>query len=102
MKRADCQREEMHLEHRMAQHADGYQTVVSEDEALDHIATYGSGHSESIVSNNETAQKKFQAMVDAACVYVNAPTSFHRWRTVRIGRRLASVPKSLEPADQWH
>lgn len=54
----------------------GIKTVVSEDEALEHIATYGSGHSESIVSNNETAQKKFQAMVDAACVYVNAPTSF--------------------------
>ena len=54
----------------------GIKTVASEDEALDHIATYGSGHSESIVSNNEAAQKKFQAMVDAACVYVNAPTSF--------------------------
>ena len=51
-------------------------TVATEDEALDHIATYGSGHSESIVSGNEEAQKKFQAMVDAACVYVNAPTSF--------------------------
>ena len=51
-------------------------TVASEDEALDHIATYGSGHSESIVSDNQEAQKKFQAMVDAACVYVNAPTSF--------------------------
>ena len=51
-------------------------TVATEDEALDHIATYGSGHSESIVSGNEEAQKKFQAMVDAACIYVNAPTSF--------------------------
>ena len=51
-------------------------TVASEDEALDHIATYGSGHSESIVSNDEAAQKKFKALVDAACVYVNAPTSF--------------------------
>ena len=54
----------------------GIKTVASEDEALDHIATYGSGHSESIVSNNEAAQKNFQALVDAACVYVNAPTSF--------------------------
>ena len=54
----------------------GIKTVASEDEALDHIATYGSGHSESIISNNEAAQKKFQALVDAACVYVNAPTSF--------------------------
>ena len=54
----------------------GIKTVTSEDEALEHIATYGSGHSESIVSNDEAAQKKFQAMVDAACVYVNTPTSF--------------------------
>ena len=54
----------------------GIKTVASEDEALDHIATYGSGHSESIVSNDEAAQKKFQTMVDAACVYVNAPTCF--------------------------
>lgn len=54
----------------------GIKTVASEDEALEHIATYGSGHSESIVSNNKAAQKKFQALVDAACVYVNAPTSF--------------------------
>ena len=54
----------------------GIKTVASEDEALEHIATYGSGHSESIVSNDESAQKKFQMMVDAACVYVNTPTSF--------------------------
>ncbi len=54
----------------------GIKTVCSDDEALDHIATYGSGHSESIVSNNPEVQKKFQMMVDAACVYVNAPTSF--------------------------
>ena len=54
----------------------GIKTVDSEDEALEHIATYGSGHSECIISDNPKAQKKFQAMVDAACVYVNAPTSF--------------------------
>lgn len=54
----------------------GIKTVTSEDEAMEHIATYGSGHSESIVSDNEAAQKKFQMMVDAACVYVNTPTSF--------------------------
>ncbi len=54
----------------------GIKTVSTEDEALEHIATHGSGHSESIVSDDIEAQKKFQAMVDAACVYVNAPTSF--------------------------
>lgn len=51
-------------------------TVDNLDEALEHIATYGSGHSESIVTENEANARKFEAMVDAACVYVNAPTSF--------------------------
>ena len=51
-------------------------TVDSLDEALDHIRKYGSGHSESIVTESEGNARTFQAMVDAACVYVNAPTSF--------------------------
>jgi len=51
-------------------------TVDSLDEALDHIRRYGSGHSESIVTESEDSASKFQALVDAACVYVNAPTSF--------------------------
>ncbi|EKC55730.1 glutamate-5-semialdehyde dehydrogenase, partial [human gut metagenome] len=80
----------------------GIKTVASEDEALDHIATYGSGHSESIVSNDETAQKKFQAMVDAACVYVNAPTSFTDGAQFGLGAEIGISPKSSEPADQWH
>ncbi len=54
----------------------GLKTVNSIDEAIDHIDTYGSGHSESIVTENKEAARKFQAMVDAACVYVNTPTSF--------------------------
>ena len=51
-------------------------TVPSLDEALAHIARYGSGHSESIVTASEEAARRFQREVDAACVYVNAPTSF--------------------------
>lgn len=51
-------------------------TVDSINEALGHIATYGSGHSESIVTENHDNARKFQQMVDAACVYVNTPTSF--------------------------
>ena len=51
-------------------------TIDSLDEALEHIRKYGSGHSESIVTENDGNARKFQAMVDAACVYVNAPTSF--------------------------
>ena len=51
-------------------------TVDSLQEALDHIRKYGSGHSEAIVTENDRTARRFQASVDAACVYVNAPTSF--------------------------
>ena len=51
-------------------------TVDSLSEALDHIRRYGSGHSEAIVTEDPAAARSFQRAVDAACVYVNAPTSF--------------------------
>ena len=51
-------------------------TVSSLSEALEHIACYGSGHSESIITEDEPSARRFQLEVDAACVYVNAPTSF--------------------------
>lgn len=51
-------------------------TVDSLDDALEHIARYGSGHSESIVTENPVTAARFHSEVDAACVYVNAPTSF--------------------------
>ena len=51
-------------------------TVDSLDEALAHIAAYGSGHSEAIVTADQAAAAQFRQDVDAACVYVNAPTSF--------------------------
>lgn len=51
-------------------------TVNSLEEALSHIARYGSGHSECIITEDKDRARVFQTMVDAACVYVNAPTSF--------------------------
>ena len=51
-------------------------TVDSLDEALAHIARFGSGHSECIITENADATEKFLQLVDAACVYANAPTSF--------------------------
>ena len=51
-------------------------TVDSLPEALAHIRQYGSGHSEAIITENAGNARRFQASVDAACVYVNAPTSF--------------------------
>lgn len=46
------------------------------DGAMDHIRRFGSGHSESIVTQNRATAEKFLRGVDAACVYWNAPTSF--------------------------
>ena len=46
------------------------------DQALDHIARYGTGHSEAIVTEDETAAERFTWEVDAAAVYVNASTRF--------------------------
>lgn len=57
-------------------YAMGIKTVSSLEEALEHIDTYGSGHSECIITEDEPTARIFQSRVDAACVYVNAPTSF--------------------------
>ena len=53
------------------------------DEALDHIATYGTRHSEAIVTEDLAAARRFTAEVDAACVYVNASTRFTDGGAVR-------------------
>ena len=50
--------------------------VDSLDDALEHIATYGSGHSEAIITENDAAATRFLDEVDAAAVYVNASTQF--------------------------
>ncbi len=50
--------------------------VENIDEALEHIAKYGTKHSECIVTEDYNAARKFQDCVDAAAVYVNASTRF--------------------------
>ncbi len=50
--------------------------VDSLDEALGHIETYGSGHSEAIVTEDYSAALRFLDEVDAAAVFVNASTRF--------------------------
>lgn len=51
-------------------------TVSSIEEAIEHINTYNTGHSESILTENYTNALKFQDEIDAAAVYVNASTRF--------------------------
>lgn len=50
--------------------------VGSFDEAVEHINTYGTKHSEAIVTNDYTSSQRFLREVDAAAVYVNASTRF--------------------------
>jgi len=51
-------------------------TVTGLEEAMEHIAGYGSKHSECIITENPATATRFQNSVDAACVYVNASTAF--------------------------
>ena len=72
-------------------------TVASLEEALDHIDENGSGHSEAIVTMDEQAARKFQAHVDAACVYWNAPTSFTDGAQFGLGAEIGISTQKLGP-----
>ena len=46
------------------------------DEAIKHINKYSTGHSESIITQNEEHAREFMQRVDSSSVYVNASTRF--------------------------
>ncbi len=72
-------------------------TVCSLDEALEHIDENGSGHSESIITQHEETARQFQAHVDAACVYWNAPTSFTDGAQFGLGAEIGISTQKLGP-----
>ena len=72
-------------------------TVGSLDEALAHIDQHGSGHSEAIITENEQTARQFQAHVDAACVYWNAPTSFTDGAQFGLGAEIGISTQKLGP-----
>ena len=72
-------------------------TVASLDEALEHIDQNGSGHSEAVITMNEQTARKFQAQVDAACVYWNAPTSFTDGAQFGLGAEIGISTQKLGP-----
>ena len=72
-------------------------TVASLEEALAHIDENGSGHSEAIVTMNEETARRFQAHVDAACVYWNAPTSFTDGAQFGLGAEIGISTQKLGP-----
>ena len=69
--------------------------VESLDEALDHIATFGSGHSESIVTGELGAATRFTREVDAAAVYVNASTRFTDGNQFGLGAEMGISTQKL-------
>ena len=67
----------------------GVKVVDSLEEALEHIETYGSGHSEAIVSEDYGAAMRFLDEVDAAAVLVNASTRFNDGGQFGLGAEVA-------------
>lgn len=72
-------------------------TVADIGEALGHINRYGSGHSECIITEDREAARRFQAQADAACVYVNAPTSFTDGAQFGLGAEIGISTQKLGP-----
>lgn len=71
--------------------------VDSLDDAIAHITRYGSGHSECIITQNEDNARRFQQMVDAACVYWNVPTSFTDGAQFGLGAEIGISTQKLGP-----
>ena len=63
--------------------------VDSLDEALSHIETYGSGHSEAIVTENYATATRFTDEVDASAVFVNASTRLNDGGEFGLGAEVA-------------
>ncbi|MBA3809091.1 MAG: glutamate-5-semialdehyde dehydrogenase [Solirubrobacterales bacterium] len=65
------------------------------EEAIEHIARHGSGHSEAIVTRDAAAARRFQLSVDAACVYVNASTRFTDGGEFGMGAEIGNSTQKL-------
>ncbi len=62
--------------------------VQSLEEAIEHINTYGSGHTDTIVTANEASAETFLAGVDSAAVMVNASTRFNDGGQLGLGAEI--------------
>ncbi|MBP5476203.1 MAG: glutamate-5-semialdehyde dehydrogenase [Paludibacteraceae bacterium] len=71
--------------------------VDSLDEAIAFIQQHSSGHSESIITENEEAARRFQREIDAACVYWNVPTSFTDGAQFGLGAEIGISTQKLGP-----
>ncbi len=69
--------------------------VDSLEDAIEHIAAHGTGHSEAIVTRDQAAARRFQLDVDAACVYVNASTRFTDGAEFGMGAEIGNSTQKL-------
>ena len=69
--------------------------VDSVQDAIEHINTHGSGHSEAIVTRDTEAARAFELGVDAACVYVNASTRFTDGGVFGMGAEIGNSTQKL-------
>ncbi|MEG1777391.1 MAG: glutamate-5-semialdehyde dehydrogenase, partial [Angelakisella sp.] len=69
--------------------------VDSLDEATEHIAHYGTGHSEAIVTESYESSRRFVNAVDAAAVYVNASTRFTDGNELGLGAEIGISTQKL-------
>ena len=69
--------------------------VESVDEAIEHVNSYGSGHSEAIVTGSADSAQAFTGGVDAACVYVNASTRFTDGGVFGMGAEIGNSTQKL-------
>lgn len=69
--------------------------VADLDGALEHIARFGSGHTEAIVSPNTANVERFLQSVDAACVVANASTRFHDGGELGLGAEMGIATSRL-------
>jgi len=70
-------------------------TVLSVQEAVEHISVYSSKHSECIISENESTISYFDKMVDAACVYTNVSTAFSDGAQFGLGAEIGISTQKL-------
>ncbi len=69
--------------------------IGSVEEAVDHVNTWGTGHSEAIVTASEEAGRIFTGGVDAACVYVNASIRFTDGFVFGMGAEIGNSTQKL-------
>ena len=75
-------------------------TVDSLDDAIDHIATLSTGHSEAIVTSSLEAADRFTREVGSACVYVNASTRFTDGGEFGFGAEIGNSTSRLHVRDR--